>query len=390
MKNRALHFVLLIGVMSFFADFVYEGARSVVGPFLAVLGASATLVGIIAGLGELLGYGLRLVSGLFSERTKEFWPITIFGYIVQMSSIPLLAIAPNWQWAGVLIVAERVGRAIRNPPRDVMLSHAGKQVGLGFTFGLHEALDQFGAFCGPLLFAFLLARHGKYREGFAILAIPALITLILLVIARILYPKPEDLEPSTPPDFHSSGLPRVYWVYLAGAALVATGYADFALMAYHFQKSAVVPANWVPIFYSIAMAVSGIGSLLFGRLFDRTGIWVLVPLTLIAAASTPLAFLGGFWGSLAGISLWGLGMGVHESIIPAAVATMVPQQRRPSAYGTFTAGYGVFWFIGSVIMGRLYDVSLPGLIAFSIVVQLLAIPIFLIVSGKQGRAVSEH
>ena len=142
MRKRALRFVLLIGVMSFFADFVYEGARSVTGPYLAVLGASATLVGFIAGLGELLGYGLRLVSGKVSERTREFWPITIFGYVVQMSAVPLLAYARTWQMAGVLIVLERVGRAIRNPPRDVMLSHAGKQVGMGWAFGLHEAVDR--------------------------------------------------------------------------------------------------------------------------------------------------------------------------------------------------------------------------------------------------------
>src|SRR5437588_7688578 len=97
MKNLALKFVLLIGVISFFADFVYEGARSVTGPYLAVLGASATLVGFIAGLGELLGYGLRLVSGRLSERTKEFWPIIIFGYVVQMSAVPLLALSRSWQ-----------------------------------------------------------------------------------------------------------------------------------------------------------------------------------------------------------------------------------------------------------------------------------------------------
>ena len=387
MRNRALRFVLFIGVMSFFADFVYEGARSVTGPYLAVLGASATLVGFIAGLGELLGYGLRLVSGTVSEKTHEFWPITIFGYIVQMSSIPLLALARNWQVAGLLIVLERVGRAIRNPPRDVMLSHAGKQVGMGWTFGLHEALDQFGAFCGPLLFAFLLAGRGRYREGFALLAFPALITLVILAIARISYPKPQDLEPSVPLNVHRAGLPPVFWVYLIGAALVAAGYADFSLMAFHFQKTAVIPAAWVPIFYSIAMAVSGLGSLAFGRLFDRSGIWVLIPLTLIAAASAPLVFFGKFWAGLAGVALWGLGMGVHESIIPAAVATMVPQQRRPSAYGTFTAGYGICWFLGSVILGRLYDVSLPALVGFSVAAQLAAIPVFIAITrGSPKRA----
>jgi MFS family permease len=383
MKNRALKFVLLIGVVSFFADFVYEGARSVNGPYLAILGASATLVGTIAGLGELLGYGLRLVSGPLSERTGEFWPITIFGYVIQMASVPLLAWAPNWQIAGLLIVLERVGRAIRNPPRDVMLSHASKQIGLGFGFGLHEALDQAGALVGPLVIAFILARHGNYRNGFAVLLIPAIITVCLLIVARVLYPKPEDLEVK-PKHIEGAGLPRVFWIYLAGAALVAAGFADFSLVAFHFQKASVVPKLWIPIFYAVAMATSGIGSLAFGRWFDRAGIWVLIPLTILSAASAPFVFLGHFWLALVGIGLWGLGMGVHESIIPAAVATMVPTERRPSAYGFFTGGYGLFWFVGSVIIGKLYEVSLPALLAFSVGAQLIAIPIFVAVRKSQS------
>lgn len=380
-KSRALKFVLLIGVVSFFADFTYEGARSINGPFLAILGASATLVGFIAGLGELLGYGLRLVSGRFSERTREFWPITLFGYAVQMSAVPLLALSPNWRVAGLLIVLERIGKAIRNPPRDVMLSHAAKQMGYGWGFGLHEALDQFGALFGPLVIAVVLARHGNYRTAFAVLVIPALLTFTMLVIARLLYPRTEDLDASVP-DVRAEGLPGVFWIYLAGAALVAAGFADFTLIAYHFEKAHVIAVTWVPLFYSIAMAASGIGSLLFGRLFDRAGFWILIPLTLIAAASTPLVFLGSFWIALIGSALWGVGMGVHESIIPAAVATMVPAQRRPSAYGIFTAGYGVLWFIGSVIIGWLYGLSIPALIVFSVLAQLVAIPVFISVKKR--------
>ena len=379
MKSKALRFVLMIGIVSFFADFVYEGARSVTGPFLAVLGASGLLVGLIAGLGELLGYGLRLVSGRLSERTREFWPITLFGYVVQMCAVPLLAWAPNWQIAGLLIVGERVGKAIRNPPRDVMLSHAAKQIGLGYGFGLHEALDQAGALVGPLVVAFILARHGSYRSAFEVLLFPAAITVLLIFTARLLYPTPEEME-AKDSTIQTSGLPRVFWIYLVGAALVAAGFADFSLMAYHFEKAAVIPHLWVPIFYSIAMAASGLGSLIFGKLFDRSGIWVLVPLTLASVASAPLAFRGRFELALVGVALWGLGMGVHESIIPAAVATMVPQQRRPSAYGIFTAGFGVAWFVGSVILGKLYDVSLNGLIIFSVAAQQAAIPIFMVVA----------
>ena len=375
-RKAALKFVLLIGVVSFFADFTYEGARSVTGPFLAQLGANGTIVGIVAGLGELLGYGLRLVSGRLSEKTQKFWPITLFGYLIQMAAVPLLALAGNWQLAALLIIVERIGKATRNPPRDVMLSHAAKEIGYGLGFGIHEALDQFGALFGPLLVAAVLARRGNYQASFAILVVPAVITYALLLVARLLYPKPEDLE-SHAPDVHGAGLPRIFWIYLAGAALVAAGFADFQLIAYHFAKADAIKDIWIPIMYSIAMAVSGIGSLLFGRMFDRVGIGVLVPLTLISAAFAPLVFLGGFWPVIIGSALWGLGMGVHESIIPAAVATMVPPQRRPSAYGLFTAGYGVAWFIGSAIMGMLYDRSIRGVVFFCLVLQLAAVPIFL-------------
>jgi MFS family permease len=375
-KKAALKFVLLVGVMSFFADFTYEGARSITGPFMAMLGANGTIVGTVAGLGELLGYGLRLVSGKLSEKTQKFWSITLFGYLIQMAAVPSLALAGNWQTAALLIIVERVGKAIRNPPRDVMLSHAAKEMGYGWGFGVHEALDQSGALFGPLVVASVLARQGNYRMGFAVLVVPALITYSVLVVARLMYPRPEDLEAHVP-DVHAKGLPRIFWIYLAGAALVAAGFADFQLIAYHFEKADAVNDVWIPVTYSIAMAVSGSGSLLFGRMFDRVGIGVLIPLTIVSAAFAPLVFLGGFWPVIVGSALWGLGMGVHESIVPAAVATMVPVQRRPSAYGLFTAGYGVAWFIGSAIMGVLYDFSITAVVIFCFSLQLAAVLIFL-------------
>jgi MFS family permease len=382
-KRTALQFVLTIGVVSFFADFTYEGARSISGPFLEILGASGFIVGFVAGLGELLGYGLRLFSGSLSERTGEFWPITLIGFFVQMASVPLLALAPNWQMAALLIITERIGKAIRNPPRDVMLSHAARQMGYGLGFGIHEALDQFGALVGPLLVALILAHRGSYRQAFAVLLIPAVSTYALLVMARLIYPKPQDLEPEVS-NVHTTGLPRVFWISLAGAALVAAGFADFSLIAYHFQKSGVVATTWVAVFYSVAMAVSGTGSLLFGRLFDSFGISILIPLTIISTAFAPLVFLGSFGPSLVGVALWGLGMGVHGSIIPAAVAKMVPANRRPSAYGLFTAGYGLFWFAGSALMGAIYDISWSGVVAFFYGIRVMCITLFLL--GPKANA----
>jgi len=382
--RRALKFILLIGVLSFFADFTYEGSRSILGPYLGSLGANGTIIGIVTGFGELAGYGLRLLSGPLADATGRFWPIMIIGYALQMAAVPTLALTSTWQSAALLIILERIGKAIRNPPRDVMLSHAGRSVGgYGWAFGIHESLDQFGALVGPLPVALILTRRGAFHEAFAALAAPAAINLLLVLAARVAYPRPEDLETSRP-SVQGRTLPRVYWVYLAGAVLVAAGFADYPIIAYHLSRAGVAPGEWIAVLYSGAMAVSGTGSLVLGRLFDRWGFSVLVGLTLLSAVFAPLVFLGGFGAALAGVALWGLGMGVHESIIPAAVAPMVRPERRASAFGLFTAGYGVFWFLGSAAIGILYDHSVYGAVAFCILAELAAIPAFIWV-GRHYR-----
>lgn len=383
-RRAAVRFVLLVGVLSFFADFTYEGSRSILGPYLASLQASAFIVGVVTGFGELAGYGLRLVSGRWADASGRYWPITIVGYIVQMVSVPALALTGSWPAAAALIVLERVGKAIRNPPRDTMLAHAGKEAGgYGWAFGLHEALDQFGALVGPLLVAAVLARRGDFHLAFATLAVPGAINLALVGVARALYPRPEDLERS-PPAALGGRLPSVFWVYLAGAALVAAGFADYPLIAFHLHRTGAAPGEWIAIFYAIAMAVSGTGSLVLGRLFDRLGFKVLIALTAISALFAPLVFLGGFWTALIGAAVWGLGMGVHESIIPAAVAPMAAPDRRASAFGLFTAGYGLFWFLGSAAIGFLYDHSLAATVGFCVACELAALPFFIWVGRRAG------
>jgi len=384
--SPALKFVLMVGIMSFFADFTYEGSRSITGPYLGLLGASAFTISVVSGAGEFLGYNIRLFSGRGADRTGKYWPITIGGYILQMSVVPLLALAGNWQVAAVLIVAERIGKGIRNPPRDAMLSHAAKDIGYGWAFGVHEALDQFGALFGPLLVALVLAvSHHDYKVAFASLAVPAVIMLSLLGVARVLYPRPQDLAPGPAPAA-GDGLPRVFWIYAGAAALAAAGFADFPLIAYHFQHAGTVAPALTPVFYAVAMAVSGAGSLILGKVFDRAGIGVLIPLTVVAALYAPLAFLGGFWTILVGVSLWGLGMGVQESLIPAAVAPMVSPDRRAFAYGLFTGIYGTAWVIGSIVIGVLVSVSLSGLVAFCMASELAAIPLILIVRARTRPA----
>ncbi|CAB3793719.1 hypothetical protein LMG28688_03797 [Paraburkholderia caffeinitolerans] len=385
-----MRFVLLVGVLSFFADFTYEGARSVLGPWLGTMGASATIIGIVVGFGELLGYGLRVVSGRLADASRQFWPITIIGYVVQMSAVPLLALVHSWQLAAVLIVLERMGKAIRNPPRDVMLASAAKRIGgFGWAFGIHEAFDQFGAMVGPLVVAGIIAAHGDYRLAFAVLAIPAFINLCFVGLARIAFPRPQYLEEREADEVLVDRFPVDYWVYLAGAGLVAAGFADYPLIAYHWSIHRAIAVDWVPLLYAVAMAVSGGASLFLGRLFDRYGFRILIALTVVAAAFAPLVFLSGHIEyAVLGAALWGMGMGVHESIIPAAVAPMVSRARRASAFGMFTAVYGVCWFAGSALIGWIYDSSIMGAVVFCVVSQLLALPVFGWVSRR--RASLQH
>jgi MFS family permease len=384
--RAALRFVVLLGVVSLFADATYEGARSVTGPFLAILGATGTVVGVVSGFGELIGYGLRLVSGYLSDRTRRYWAVTLAGYALNVLAVPLLALAGRWEAAAALIVAERLGKAIRTPPRDVLLSHAASVIGRGWAFGLHEALDQVGAVAGPLVVAGVLYVHGGYRRAFAILLVPAVLALACLVAARIRYPEPHGFEARPAPT--AGGFPRVFWIYLASVACLAAGYADFPLIAFHIKKAAVAGDDWIPVLYAIAMAVDAVAALALGRLFDRRGLSILIVVPLLSCLFAPLAFSRGFGLVLAGTVLWGIGMGAQESIIRAAIALMIPADRRGTAYGTFNSVYGVVWFAGSALMGILYDVSLPALIAFSVASQLVAVPILFAVRHEL-RAASE-
>ncbi len=373
-RRQAYQFIVLIGAVSLFADMTYEGARSITGPFLAVLGASATVVGIVAGGGELLGYGLRLVSGYVSDRTGQYWTVTILGYAINLFAVPLLALADHWVLAAVLIVAERAGRGIRIPARDAMLSHASSQTGLGWGFGLHEALDQTGAILGPLVVSGILYFKGSYQLAFAVLLIPAIVAFATVVSARFAYPRPQDLE-LTPSALESTGLPRAFWIYAGAAACIAAGYADFPLIAYHFEKAAIVPGAWIPVLYAVAMGADALAALILGWLFDRIGLRTMLGATVLSALAPPLAFLGGAEAAVVAMLLWGIGMGAQELIVRAAVARLAPTERRGTAYGIFNAIYGLAWFAGSVLLGVLYDRSILALVVIAMILQLAALPI---------------
>lgn len=375
LAKRAFQFVLIIGIANLFADLTYESARSINGQYLAALGATSAAVGFTAGFGELVGYGLRSLFGLMTDRTGKYWLFTILGYIINLLAVPALALAGNWQVAAVLIVAERTGRAIRKPPIEAMLSYAGKQIGQGWVFGLNEALDQAGATLGPLTMALVLFLKGGYRTGYALLLFSALLSIATVLVARYFFPQPRDLEPER--RAQARGFSPDYWWYMIAAGCIAAGFADFALIGYHFEKTATMPSNLIPVYYAIAMGVGAVGALVLGRLFDRQGIRTVIGAFLLSAFFAPFVFLGSATLALLGMVLWGLGMAAQESLLPSLVAGIVAVSKRGTAFGLFDTGFGVAWFLGSWLMGYLYSVSIHGLVIFSVAIQLLAMPIFL-------------
>jgi predicted MFS family arabinose efflux permease len=384
MKRRsALHFVLIIGIANFFADFTYEGARGVIGPFLGSLGASAAIVGFVAGLGELMGYGLRSVSGYLADKSHRHWAFAFVGYTINMLAVPALALAGRWPLAATLVVAERTGRGIRKPTVEAMLSYAGRSIGAGWVFGLNAALDQAGATIGPLLMALVLYLNGGYRTGFGILMVPAVLCLAILVAARLLHPRPHELEEGTGHTFATTNLTHAYWIYLAAGALIAAGFADFALIGFHFQKVNSVPGNLIPVFYAVAMAGSAVASIPLGRIFDRFGPNISLFAFLISAAAAPFVFLGSAYFALIGMILWGIGMSAQGSLFQAMLTGVIPPQKRSTAFGLFDTGYGIAWFLGSALMGLLYDKSILALVLFSVVLQLAAVPVLFIANKKR-------
>lgn len=384
-SHFAFGFVLVIGVVNLFADFTYEGARSINGAFLSSLGASAVVVGFVAGFGELLGYALRSVAGFFADKTHKYWIFAFIGYAINMLAVPAMALSGNWPIACMLIIVERTGRAIRKPAVETMLSFAGKEIGSGWVFGLNEFMDQFGATFGPLIVAWVLAIKNSYKYGYGILLISALLCLVMIVVARLFFPKPHDLDSKEAKGLEAEGLTKSYWLYLSGGALIAAGFADFALMAFHFDKTGNVSMHWIPILYAVAMAVGGISSLIFGRLFDKIGSNIMIIAFLLGAFFAPFVFLGKFFSIFIGMVLWGIGLGAQESLLKAMLANMISKGKRSTAFGVFDTGFGIAWFLGSAVMGILYARSLPALIVFSVVSQLSALPIFIIAIGKQKR-----
>ncbi|NUT69605.1 MFS transporter [Pseudarthrobacter sp. C4D7] len=394
----AIRFILVFGIVSALMDMVYEGARSVTGPYLGALGASALLVSVVTGAGEAVALVLRLVFGRLADRPGLRWPLAISGYALTALSVPLLGITDALWVACLLVLAERLGKAVRSPAKDTMLANAGSAMGQGKAFALHEALDQVGALLGPLLVGAALALSGSYGPGFLLLAVPGLAAMLILWWLRRKVPNPGAYEPADIPAAPGAALdeagpmPRQFWLYAAFSSLTMFGYATFGLLSFHLVATGLLSPAAIPVLYAAAMGVDAVAALVSGWLFDRVGLKVLLVLPVLAAAVPWLGFSNNAALAVTGALVWGAAMGVQESTMRAGVAGLAPAARRGSAYGMFTACYGVAWLAGSFLIGVLYEYSIPALALTVAAVQAAALVVFAVVrphAGRPGRQSSE-
>ena len=387
-KTSSYRLIVLMGMVSLFGDITYEGARSITGPFLAVLGGSAAVVGVVSGLGDFIGYALRLASGYIADRTRAYWPLTFAGYAC-IFAIPLLALAGNWQLAAVLIILERLGKAVRTPARDTILSHAAKGVGRGWGFGLHELFDQIGAVLGPLIFTTVFIFRGNYREGFGILWIPAVFTILFLIRAAVKMPTPEKLEIAGSPvqgknnavlnEKEVKKLPRLFWLYALFTFFSVAGLIHFQLIAYHLKVRRLAPDVLIPVLYIIEMAVDGAAALIMGKSYDTVGLRFLVIAPVLSLPVAWLSLSGGFGLAVAGISFLGVVIGIHETIMRAAIADLTATANRGVAYGIFNTIYGLAYLAGGTAMGILYDkASVSAVVVFSALMEIAGVSAFVL------------
>jgi MFS transporter len=383
--SAAFAFVLTMGIVNLFGDTTYEGGASINGQFLASLGANAATISIIAGAGEFLGYSLRSVAGWTADKTGKYWPITFVGFAINLFAVPAMALAGNWQVAGLLILAERTGRAIRKPTVEAMLSYSTGQLGTGWVYALNTALDETGATIGPLLMAFALYRHASYRAGYSLLVISASLALVALIVARIVFPVPSKLEQGQG-TAKAEGFTPAFWIYMIGAACFGAGLMSFEFLSFHLANHGTVSEQWIPAFLGISTGFGVLANLALGRLYDRAPISTIVGAVFVSALFSPFVFLGGFRVALIGMLLWGIGYAVQDTLFKAVVADRLPEGRRNFAFGIFYTGYGGGWLIGSVATGLLYHVSVAAVIAFSMAVQLGSIPLFLFARHTESAA----
>lgn len=387
--KKAFGVIILFGLVSLFGDLAYEGARSVNGPYLKLLAVNAATLGLISGLGELLGYALRLLSGYLADKTKSYWFLTFLGYGM-LVSVPLLSLAGVWQVAAVLIIMERIGKAIRSPARDTILSQASSQVGTGFGFGLHEAMDQIGAIIGPLIFTIFFLTAGRnlgiyeYQKGYAFLWIPFLLVMFCLFMSYRKVPRPQLLEVEKK-GVTSDKLSRIFWLYNLFAFFATAGFCSFILVAYHFKLTGFLTDAQIPLFYALAMGVDALAALAIGKAYDilkdksgnlNSGLNLLVLVPLISILMLFFIFSSRILFIIIGLILWGIVMGIQETIMRSAIADTTSLRKRGTGYGIFNTTYGVAIFLGSFLFGLLYDRDLYLVFIGALILEVIALVVF--------------
>ncbi len=389
--------VIGFGVVSLSADMVYEGARSITGPLLASLGASAVLVGLVTGVGEAMALVLRVVFGTWADRSGRYWTLALAGYALTAICVPALAVTPFLAGAGlavacVLILAERTGKAVRSPAKTALLAHAAGKVGLGRGFAVHKALDQAGAVAGPLLVAGVAGLAGTLWPALAILIVPGVAALLILIWIRH-----QTGDPATPADQgiaprltaptvpkrvrwsrSAASLPTSFWLFAAAAGAATAGLVTFGVISFHLTRDQVVPVATIPLIYAAAMAAEALAALATGWLYDQIKGRVLLILPFLVAIVPPLAFTNSAAAALVGVLIWGSAVGVQDSTVKALVADLVPAGRRATAYGAFAAVQGAAAALGGAMAGALYEHSLPSLIAAVSAMQLCALILLVI------------
>lgn len=394
--------VIWFGLVSLTADMVYEGARSMYGPLLASLGATALVVGLVTGLGEAMALVLRLVFGPLADRSGRYWALTITGYALTAVCVPVLAVTPFLGAAGLavavaLILLERSGKAVRSPSKSTLLAQAARAVGRGKGFGVQKAMDQVGAFTGPLLVAAVVAATGVIWPGMLVLAVPGIAAMVILLVLRartregavfdgLPGARTAAADGSQPSGIRHRGpaggwladalgreLPTQFFRFAVAASLTTGGLVTFGIIGYHLATDRVVPVAGVPLMYALAMAVGAVSALVVGWVYDRSGAHVLLVVPILVAAVPPLTLSDSTSIVVAGVVVWGLAAGVQDSAVKALVAELVPAPRRATAYGVFAGIQGAFAVVGGVVIGWLYDVSLPALVATVGATQLLAL-----------------
>ena len=375
--------IILFGIVSLFGDIIYEGCRGLVPDYLKFLGATAFIVGVIGGLGEFIGYSVRLVSGFLADTMKSYWLFIFLGYGL-LVSIPLLGFSFTWQVAAVFVLLERLGKALRTPSRDIILSVIGKEVGTGKTFGIHELLDQIGAIVGPAIVAVsMLTSSNDYRLTFLILLLPyislmSFLTYVYKKIGKTYRIAKEGAEKQ------KVGLPRTFYIYTLAVVMNTVGLIPVALILY---KASFFFAEWlVPIVYLMIQGIDASIALVAGHAYDRFGVKFLALPFLLAIIPSVLTVVGNdALIVVVAAVFFGLVLGMQESIYRAAVADVAPVASRGRAYGIFSTAYGVSFLISGAIYGFFLDVAGTALIA---IIYALSAQFFALVLLNSIRSVT--